>query len=71
ADGSVYFGTGELDEGGQRVGRLYALNPQGQLVWSFSTDDWIESSPAIGPDGTVYFGANDHYVYAVGSPRKE
>jgi hypothetical protein len=27
--------------------------------------DGIESSPAIGPDGTIYFGSYDHYLHSV------
>lgn len=33
--------------------------------WRFRTGDNIESSPAIGTDGTVYVGSNDGYLYAI------
>ncbi len=66
ADGSVYVGTGELRGADARVGCLYAFDSEGKLLWTFKTGDWIESSPAIGPDGTVYFGSNDHNLYAIG-----
>ena len=34
--------------------------------WAFqASDSIIESSPAIGPDGTIYFGAIDGRLYAV------
>ena len=38
---------------------------EGTLKWSFETGDGIESSPAIGPDGTVYVGSHDGFLYAV------
>ncbi len=37
----------------------------GSLLWIFSAEGGIEASPAIGEDGTIYFGAMDGYVYAV------
>jgi len=43
---------------GSRDGFLYALNPGGTLRWAYNLagDPWT-SSPAIGPDGTIYIGA--------------
>lgn len=40
-------------------GNLYALNPQGDLLWTFRTGQPLlyPSSPAIGSDGTVYLGS--------------
>lgn len=38
----------------------------GTVKWIFETgSDGIEASPTIGEDGTIYFGANDGYLYAV------
>ena len=37
----------------------------GAKKWSFKTGGDVDSSPAIGPDGTVYFGSWDHSVYAL------
>ena len=37
----------------------------GTKLWEFETGDWVASSPAIGSDGTVYVGSNDHKVYAI------
>ncbi|CAG0985767.1 eukaryotic-like serine/threonine-protein kinase [Planctomycetaceae bacterium] len=36
----------------------------GTLRWSYATADVIFSSPAIAPDGTVYVGSADKFVYA-------
>jgi len=36
-------------------------------LWEFPTFDEVTSSPAVGSDGTVYFGSLDGYVYAVNS----
>ena len=44
---------------------LYALNPDGSLRWKYETGDYIESSPAIAPDGTIYVGSFDNYLYAL------
>ena len=35
------------------------------LKWSFTIGCYIYSSPAIGSDGTVYVGSDDHKVYAI------
>ena len=33
--------------------------------WRFKTDDWVEGSPVISDEGTVYFGDFDGYLYAL------
>ena len=43
----------------------YAFNLDGRLLWSFPTNDEIDFSPAIGADGTIYFGAGDGHLYAI------
>lgn len=37
----------------------------GTKLWEFQTDGEIYSSPAIAPDGTIYFGSRDHKLYAL------
>jgi hypothetical protein len=37
----------------------------GVKIWEFETGGWGESSPAIGSDGTVYVGSDDHKLYAL------
>ncbi len=51
----------------QHTGRSPYKGPRrGKVVWSFRAGDEIFSSPVLGQDGTVYFGATDGYLYAVG-----
>ncbi|HVN64786.1 MAG TPA: PQQ-binding-like beta-propeller repeat protein, partial [Candidatus Binataceae bacterium] len=38
---------------------------QGVLKWQFASDNQFESSPVIGPDGTIYIGNDDGYLYAM------
>ena len=61
-DGTIYVG---LDDG------LFAVSPDGQLEWSFPTGRRrIFSPPAIGADGTLFFGAarrTDGMFYAIGA----
>jgi len=46
--------------------KVYALDEAtGALKWSFPTGGNLQSSPAIGSDGTVYVGSWDKHVYAL------
>ncbi|MBR9676223.1 PQQ-binding-like beta-propeller repeat protein, partial [Candidatus Woesearchaeota archaeon] len=46
--------------------KTYALNiTNGQIVWNYSTGDWVRSSPSIA-DGIVYVGSKDGKLYAFG-----
>ncbi|MEW6219771.1 MAG: PQQ-binding-like beta-propeller repeat protein [Thermodesulfobacteriota bacterium] len=63
ADGTIHVGTG--------TGLLYALDPQGGIKWIFTPElpYWVESTPAIGPDGVVYVGSMGYggkRLYAIG-----
>ncbi len=35
------------------------------LKWKYQTGDYVDSSPAVGSDGTIYVGSGDGYVYAL------
>ena len=35
------------------------------MKWNFATGGIVDSSPAIGADGTIYFGSHDKYFYAL------
>ncbi|MBT5320841.1 MAG: PQQ-like beta-propeller repeat protein, partial [Verrucomicrobiales bacterium] len=37
----------------------------GVMLWEFETGERVCSSPAIGSDGTVYVGSDDHKLYAI------
>ncbi|UCH89619.1 MAG: PQQ-binding-like beta-propeller repeat protein [Thermoplasmata archaeon] len=37
----------------------------GKLIWKFETGGKVKSSPIIGPDGTIYVGSEDRYLYAI------
>jgi hypothetical protein len=41
------------------------LKPDGKLLWSFTTGAPIISSPAINPDGVIYFTSTDGNLYAL------
>ena len=45
--------------------KFYALTKDGELRWEFNTDGANHRSPAIGADGTIYFGSNDKKVCAL------
>ncbi len=72
--GDIYFTCPAVDS----VGVVYtpggdsldAYKPDkyhtdGELIWRFQTGNTIYSSPAIGSDGTIYFGSNDNNIYAL------
>ena len=54
--GRVFVGSGD--------GFLYALNTNGSLRWKLHTGGITESSPVIGPDGTIYLGVNQQRLWA-------
>ena len=61
--GSLYFGAGNL---------VYAIGDAGfagypKWLNPFATNANVNSSPAIGSNGYLYFGSDDGYVYAVDS----
>ncbi len=62
SDGTIYVGTswkwhadqqGISDPGAGH--KLYAFNPDGTVKWTYNTAGEVRSTPAIGPDGTLYF----------------
>ena len=65
ADGTIYVGSGLLDE------KVYALGGKtGVKLWEFKTGDVVYSSPAIGSDGAVYVGSQDKKLYAIKTDSK-
>jgi outer membrane protein assembly factor BamB len=67
ADSTPALGAdGSLDVGaGHDVAALDAAT--GAVKWRFATAGDVEPSPALAPDGTLYFGADDGRAYAVNS----
>lgn len=48
-------------------GHVYAINPNGSLKWDFKALGDVESSAAIGADGTIYIGSKyPDYAYLGG-----
>lgn len=53
-------------------GILYAINPNGTLKWNYTITEpsygmsWSYGSPAIGPDGTIYFTGEVSYYGITG-----
>lgn len=45
---------------------LTAVNTDGTVAWSYPLQDMpYLSNPATGPDGTIYLGCDDSYLYAI------
>ncbi|MGH7408770.1 MAG: PQQ-binding-like beta-propeller repeat protein, partial [Candidatus Methylomirabilales bacterium] len=59
---------------GAKDGKVYGVRPPtagllGDLRWSVDLKTTIQTSPGIGPDGTVYIGADDWKLYAIAPPQ--
>jgi len=63
ANGTVYIGTRgtTLTLAG---GQLVAISASGSSR-RFTAGDWIDATPAVGPDGTIYVGSWDGKLYAI------
>jgi outer membrane protein assembly factor BamB len=68
-DGTIYIATKAGGDDG--CSRVIALSPGGAKLWEMpiptvhqSRDD-VYSSPSIGADGTIYFGAENEMMYAI------
>jgi len=60
--GMIYIGSG--DAPGEN--RLTAIRPDGTVQWTYDTNySNARSSPAIGPDGTIYIGDMGHRLHAL------
>ena len=42
----------------------------GDKLWEFKMGHWVDSSPAIGSDGTIYVGSEDKKLYAIKTDSK-
>jgi len=54
--------------GGPQHGGLSEYNTShldGTIKWQFKVGATVESSPVIGPNGTIYVGAHDNNLYAI------
>ncbi|MFZ2071212.1 MAG: PQQ-binding-like beta-propeller repeat protein [Halobacteriota archaeon] len=71
ADGTIYIGTTDL--GVLTHSRFYAINPDGTEKWHWTPPcyscsclvDYIDSTPAIASDGTIYVGCWNRRLYAL------
>lgn len=65
-DGTVYVGVevGAADSLAPS-GRVFAIAPDGAQRWMFLAPDWVDATPAVGPDGTIHFGTWDGMLYAL------
>jgi outer membrane protein assembly factor BamB len=56
-DGTVFVGA---------VGKVFAFDgPTGEMRWQFAAGGFVESSPAIGANRTVYVGSLDGKIYCL------
>lgn len=59
SDGSVFCG-GEDQE-------IHKLSATGVRMWDYALRSWMASSPAIGPDASIYCCDGSGYIYALNS----
>jgi len=61
--GNIYFGT--------QGSYFFSLSESAQVQWSVTTGDDNDATPAVGPDGAVYFASDDGQVRSYSAGGKE
>ena len=68
---TLVMGCGKKEEtepqGQKKAPAKAAVQRPGTVLWEFETGGVVGSSPAIGPDGTVYVGSADKKLHAINS----
>jgi outer membrane protein assembly factor BamB len=59
SDGTIYVGSTN--------GKLYAVNPDGSIKWTYQTEGSINYSPSIGTGGIIYVVSGSTNLYAINS----
>ena len=65
--GNIYVGASLSTRQGAKGYMVCVDGLTHKIKWQYETDDMIESTPCIGDDGTVYFGNNAGWLYALNS----
>ena len=60
---SIVLGCGKKEA--KQTAKEPPLIKPGTVLWEFETGGYVTSSPAVGPDGTVYVGSSDNKLYAL------
>ena len=61
SDGTIYIGTVESTDPG-----LFAIKADGKLQWKVRADSMVQSSPAVGAGGAIFFSSFKASLYMVG-----
>ncbi len=64
-DGVLYFGSQTSAPTQYRLNALEDNGDNATIKWVFTTSNINYGVPAIGADGTIYFGSTDQYLYAL------
>lgn len=67
---SYYLSSSVFPNAFPANGHLYAIRPDGLIMWDFKTLGDVDSSPALGSDGTIYVGS-DSYTHGYGIEKNE
>lgn len=62
---SITLGAEQRIHAACENGLLYTLDTAGNLAWSYDAGSPLITTPAIGLDGSQYFGSQDGYIHAV------
>jgi outer membrane protein assembly factor BamB len=71
-DGTIYVHGNGTEGNTVAIEKLHAITPGGVITWTFEFNggagiftSYVQSSPAVAPDGTLYVASNDTNLYAL------